>query len=91
MSSVLNQLLPIIKSHNGRTDDDYTPEDLLVLLVYIYSVVGEIKAGEELNEAEGEVKEALARALKDEPELSSLMQKITVHTEYLPKTSMKYL
>ncbi|XP_067387368.1 sec1 family domain-containing protein 2 isoform X2 [Emydura macquarii macquarii] len=77
MPSVLNQLLPMIKSHNERTDNDYTSEDFLILLVYIYSVVGEIKAGKELDEAEGEVKKALVRAFCDEPELSSLLQKIT--------------
>lgn len=74
---VLNQLLPIIKAHHNRTNDDFTPEDLLVLLVYIYSVVGEIKTGRELDEAEGAVKEAVARSICDEPELSTLLQKIT--------------
>ncbi|CAM5108828.1 unnamed protein product [Eretmochelys imbricata] len=75
--SVLNQLLLMIKSHNERTANDYTSEDFLVLLVYIYSVVGEIKAGKELDQAEGEVKKALVRTFCDEPELSSLLQKIT--------------
>uniref|UniRef100_A0A8C3PE15 Sec1 family domain containing 2 n=1 Tax=Chrysemys picta bellii TaxID=8478 RepID=A0A8C3PE15_CHRPI len=75
--SVLNQLLPMIKSHNERTANDYTSEDFLVLLVYIYSVVGEIKAGKELDKAEGEVKKALVQTFCDEPELSSLLQKIT--------------
>ncbi|XP_074848865.1 sec1 family domain-containing protein 2 isoform X2 [Carettochelys insculpta] len=77
MPSVLNQLLPMIKSHNERTANDYTSEDFLVLLVYIYSVVGEIKASKELDKAEGEVKKMLVRAFCDEPELSSLLQKIT--------------
>ncbi|XP_026503906.1 sec1 family domain-containing protein 2 [Terrapene carolina triunguis] len=75
--SVLNQLLPMIKSHNERTANDYTSEDFLVLLVYTYSVVGEIKAGKELDKAEGEVKRALVQTFCDEPELSSLLQKIT--------------
>nr|XP_008109867.1 PREDICTED: sec1 family domain-containing protein 2 [Anolis carolinensis] len=77
LPDVLKQLLPIIKSHDNRTDDDYTPEDLLVLLVYIYSIVGEIKIGKELDEAEGQVKKALVQSLCDEPELSTLLQKIT--------------
>ncbi|XP_062991844.1 sec1 family domain-containing protein 2 [Elgaria multicarinata webbii] len=77
LPSVLKQLLPIIKSHNNRTDNDYTPEDFLVLLVYIYSIVGEMKTGKELDEAEGEVKEALAQSICDEPELPTLLQKIT--------------
>nr|XP_028601034.1 sec1 family domain-containing protein 2-like [Podarcis muralis] len=77
LPTVLNQLLPIIKSHKNRTDDDYTPEDFLVLLVYIYSIVGELKTGKELDEAEREVKEALVQSLCDEPELPFLLQKIT--------------
>uniref|UniRef100_A0A7M4ESM6 Sec1 family domain containing 2 n=1 Tax=Crocodylus porosus TaxID=8502 RepID=A0A7M4ESM6_CROPO len=77
MPSVLNQLLPMIKSHNKRKEDDYNCEDFLILLVYIYSVVGEIRAGKVLDEAEGEVKKALVQAFCDEPELSSLLQKIT--------------
>lgn len=77
MPSVLNQLLPMIKSHNNRKEDDYNCEDFLILLVYIYSVVGEVRAGKALDEAEGEVKKALVQAFCDEPELSSLLQKIT--------------
>ncbi|KAJ7326698.1 hypothetical protein JRQ81_016457, partial [Phrynocephalus forsythii] len=77
LPSVLNQLLPIIKPHNNRTDSDYTPEDLLVLLVYIYSIVGDAKTGKELEEAENDVKEALVQAICNEPTLSLLLQKIT--------------
>ncbi|XP_068798993.1 sec1 family domain-containing protein 2 isoform X2 [Struthio camelus] len=77
MPSVLKQLLPMIKSYNERTQDDYTCEDFLILLVYMYSVVGEMKGGKELDEAEEEVKKALVRAICDEPEPSPLLQKIT--------------
>lgn len=77
MPSVLNQLLPIIKPYNNRTDTDYTPEDILVLLVYIYSIAGNAKTGKELEEAEKEVKEAFAQAICNEPKLSVLLQKIT--------------
>ncbi|XP_062430506.1 sec1 family domain-containing protein 2 [Rhea pennata] len=77
MPSVLKQLLPMIKSYNERTQDDYTCEDFLVLLVYMYSVVGEMKGGKELDEAEEEVKKALVKAICDEPEPSPLLQKIT--------------
>ncbi|NXN99168.1 SCFD2 protein, partial [Rhinopomastus cyanomelas] len=77
MSSVLKQLLPMIKSYSERTKDDYTCEDFLVLLVYMYSVVGEIKSGQELDTAEEEVKKALVKAICDEPEPSPLVQKIT--------------
>ncbi|NXK97279.1 SCFD2 protein, partial [Formicarius rufipectus] len=74
MPSVLKQLLPMI---NERTKDDYTCEDFLVLLVYMYSVVGEIESGKELDAAEEEVKKALVKAICDEPEPSPLLQKIT--------------
>ncbi|NXE21811.1 SCFD2 protein, partial [Ardeotis kori] len=77
MPSVLNQLLPMIKSYNERTKDDYTCEDFLVLLVYMYSVVGEIRSGKELDAAEEEVKKALVKTICDEPEPSPLLQKIT--------------
>ncbi|XP_070804949.1 sec1 family domain-containing protein 2 [Pituophis catenifer annectens] len=74
--NALKQLLPIIKPSSNRTDDDYTPQELLLLLVYIYSIVGEVKTGKELNEAESQVKEAFVQAICDEPELSPLLQKI---------------
>ncbi|NXP33635.1 SCFD2 protein, partial [Leiothrix lutea] len=77
MPSVLNQLLPMIKSSSERTKDDYACEDFFVLLIYIYSVVGEIKCGKELDTAEEEVKKALVKAICDEPEPSPLLQKIT--------------
>lgn len=77
MPNVLNQLLTMIKPYNERTPDDYTCEDFLVLLVYMYSVVGEIKGGKELDKAEEEVKKALAKAICDEAEPSPLLQKIT--------------
>ncbi|NXC15000.1 SCFD2 protein, partial [Corythaeola cristata] len=77
MPSVLNQLLPMIRSYNKRTKDDYTCEDFLVLLVYMYSVVGEIESGKELDIAEEKVKKALVKAICDEPEPSPVLQKIT--------------
>lgn len=89
--SILRELLPIIKTHSSRTDNDYTPEDLLVLLVYIYSIVGEIKPGKELDEAESEVKKALVHSICDEPELPSLLQKITGCESSLDLTSQKVM
>ncbi|KAM8808148.1 sec1 family domain-containing protein 2 [Eudromia elegans] len=77
MPSVLKQLLPMIKGHSERTQDDYTCEDFLVLLVYMYSMIGEMKGGKELDEAEEEVKKALVKAICDEPEPSPLLRKIT--------------
>ncbi|KAM9381638.1 sec1 family domain-containing protein 2 [Phaethornis superciliosus] len=89
MPSVLNQLLPMIKSYNERTKDDYTCEDFLVLLVYMYSVVGEIKSGKELDTAEEEVKKALVKAICHEPEPSPLIQKLTGCDSVLNVTSQK--
>ncbi|XP_033920847.1 sec1 family domain-containing protein 2 [Melopsittacus undulatus] len=89
MPSVLNQLLPMIKPYNERTKDDYTCEDFLVLLVYMYSVVGEVKRGKELDAAEEEVKMALVKAICDEPELFPLLQKITGCDSSLNLTSQK--
>ncbi|XP_074085536.1 sec1 family domain-containing protein 2 [Macrotis lagotis] len=76
MSNVLHQILPIIKSFSQRTSDDYSPEDLLILLVYIYSVVGEIPADKDLDAAEEMVKMALTVAFSEEPKQSPLLKKI---------------
>lgn len=77
MSVVLNQLLPIIKPLNQRTNDDYSPEELLILLIYIYSVTGEFTEDKDLAEAEEKVKKALAKVFCEESELSPLLQKVT--------------
>ncbi|XP_028347641.1 sec1 family domain-containing protein 2 isoform X3 [Physeter macrocephalus] len=77
MSVVLNQLLPMIKPSNQRTNDDYSPEELLVLLIYIYSVSGEFSVDKDLGEGEEKVKKALAQVFCEESELSPLLQKIT--------------
>nr|XP_010295896.1 PREDICTED: sec1 family domain-containing protein 2 [Balearica regulorum gibbericeps] len=89
MPSVLNQLLPMIKSYSERTKDDYTCEDFLVLLVYMYSVVGEIRSGKELDAAEEEVKKALVKVICDEPEPSPVLQKIVGCDSSLNLTSQK--
>ncbi|XP_075565256.1 sec1 family domain-containing protein 2 [Pelecanus crispus] len=89
MPGVLNQLLPMIKPYNERTKDDYTCEDFLVLLVYMYSVVGEVKSGKELEAAEEEVKKALVKAICDEPEPSHVLQKMTGCDSSLNLTSQK--
>lgn len=77
MAGVLNQLLPMIKSSSQRTSDDYSPEELLILLIYIYSVTGEDALDKDLEEVEEKVKKALARVFSEESELSPLLQKIT--------------
>nr|XP_017515075.1 sec1 family domain-containing protein 2-like isoform X2 [Manis javanica] len=77
MSVVLNQLLPMIKPVNQRTNDDYSPEELLILLIYIFSVRGEFTGDKDLGEAEEKVKKTLAQVFCEEAELSPLLQKIT--------------
>ncbi|XP_073439631.1 sec1 family domain-containing protein 2 isoform X2 [Dendrobates tinctorius] len=77
LPAVLNQLYPRIKSHNERREDDYNFEDVLVLLVYLYSVTGEVMINNELEVAEGQVRKVLIQCLCDEPDLSPLLQKIT--------------
>ncbi|XP_036109271.1 sec1 family domain-containing protein 2 isoform X4 [Molossus molossus] len=77
MPVVLNQLLPMIKPSNQRTNDDYSPEELLILLIYIYSVTGEFTEDKDLAETEEKVKKALAQTFCEESELSPLLQKIT--------------
>lgn len=77
ISIVLNQLLPMIKPSNQRTNDDYSSEELLILLIYIYSVTGEFTEDKDLAEAEEKVKKALVQVFCEETELSPLLQKVT--------------
>lgn len=77
MSGVLHQLLPLIKPSNQRTSDDYSPEELLILLIYIYSVTGESAEDKALAATEEKVKRALAQVFCEESKLSPLLQKIT--------------
>ncbi|XP_040190813.1 sec1 family domain-containing protein 2 [Rana temporaria] len=77
LPAVLNQLYPMIKSYHERNADDYDIEDILVLLVYIYSVTGEVQQNNELEIIEREVKKVLIQSLCDDPKLSSLLQNIT--------------
>ncbi|XP_018431457.1 PREDICTED: sec1 family domain-containing protein 2 [Nanorana parkeri] len=77
LPAVLNQLYPMIKSYNERNADDYDIEDILLLLVYIYSVTGEFQQNNELQVMEGEVRKVLIQCLCDEPKLSPLLQNIT--------------
>uniref|UniRef100_A0A8D2DRS4 Sec1 family domain containing 2 n=1 Tax=Sciurus vulgaris TaxID=55149 RepID=A0A8D2DRS4_SCIVU len=77
ISTVLSQLLPMIKPSTQRTNDDYNPEELLILLIYIYSVTGEFVVDKDLGDAEEKVKKALAQVFCEESELSPLLQKIT--------------
>ncbi|XP_040274808.1 sec1 family domain-containing protein 2 [Bufo bufo] len=76
LPTVLNQLYPRVKSHSERGEDDYNIDDVLMLLVYIYSVTGEVMADKELEVAEGQLRKVLIQCLCDETELSPLVQKI---------------
>lgn len=67
----------MIKSPSQRTSEDYSPEELLILLIYIYSVAGEFSLDGDLREAEERVKTALAHVFSEESQLSPLLQKIT--------------
>ncbi|XP_072262961.1 sec1 family domain-containing protein 2-like [Pyxicephalus adspersus] len=77
LPAVLNQLYPMIKPYNERNDVDYDIEDILVLLIYIYSVTGDIQHNNELEIMEREVRKCLIQCLCDEPKLSPLLQNIT--------------
>ncbi|XP_063314082.1 sec1 family domain-containing protein 2 [Pelobates fuscus] len=77
LPTVLNQLYPMIKSHNERSNDDYNIDDIIIILVYIYSVTGDVQVNSELDAVESHVKKALIQAFCDEPEPSPLLQAIT--------------
>lgn len=79
---VLTQLLSIIKPHGERDALDYNLEEILVLLVYIYSVVGELKMDETMDKAECAVKKALLQSLCDEPNLSQILQQMTGEVKF---------
>ncbi|KAM5159361.1 sec1 family domain-containing protein 2 [Callospermophilus lateralis] len=89
MSIVLSQLLPMIKPSTQRTNDDYNLEELLILLIYIYSVTGEFVVDKDLGDTEEKVKKALAQAFCEESELSPLLQKITGCDSSINLTSHK--
>lgn len=72
----------MIKSPSQRTSEDYSPEELLILLIYIYSVAGEFTLDSDLREAEEKVKTALAHVFSEESQLSPLLQKITGECEH---------
>ncbi|KAL1022585.1 hypothetical protein UPYG_G00029560 [Umbra pygmaea] len=94
-AGVLRQLLPMMKpraakgdqgpgSGSGPREDECGPDELLALLVYLYSLAGEAqpadneeKAEEELERVEREVIGALTLVITREAELSPLLQKLT--------------
>lgn len=90
--SVLRQLLPLMKPRGvedgttagSRSDEDECgPDELILLLVYLYSLADEAQHAdqdgeeEELDKLERELMGALTLVITREPELSPLLQKLT--------------
>lgn len=86
--SVLRQLLPLMKPHRAEDadasgcrsgEDECGPDELILLLVYLYSLADEAQEGEEeeLEKLERELMGALTLVLTREPQLSPLLQKLT--------------
>uniref|UniRef100_A0A9J8C2C2 Sec1 family domain containing 2 n=1 Tax=Cyprinus carpio carpio TaxID=630221 RepID=A0A9J8C2C2_CYPCA len=83
LAEVLKQLLPIIKSSESGTDSsELSVDDLLVLLVYVYSVAKEACPGgadkeKHVEKVENELIGALTLRLTRQTSLSPLLQEIT--------------
>lgn len=90
--AVLRQLLPLIKPRGGEDstaagsrsgEDECGPDELILLLVYLYSLADEAQPAdhrseeEELEKLERELIGALTLVIIQEPELSPLLQKLT--------------
>ncbi|XDV42042.1 hypothetical protein PO909_010794, partial [Leuciscus waleckii] len=85
LAEVLKQLLPLIKSSESGTGSDsgeLSMDDLLVLLVYVYSMAQEAcpagaEEGKHVEKVEKELIGALTLRLTRETTLSPLLQDIT--------------
>lgn len=87
--SVLRQLLPLMKPRGGEEGsasrsrgDECGPDELILLLVYLYSLANEAQptdqnTEEELEKLERELIGALTLVITRETELSPLLQKFT--------------
>lgn len=90
--AVLRQLLPLMKPRGGEGssssgsrlgEDECGPDELILLLVYLYSLADEAQPGdqdteeEELEKLERELIGALTLVITRETELSPLLQKLT--------------
>ncbi|XP_072295523.1 sec1 family domain-containing protein 2 [Eucyclogobius newberryi] len=85
--SVLRQLLPLMKPREGEGDSDSIrgteecgPDELVSLLIYLYSLANEApttEEEEELERLERELIGALTLVITKEAELSPLLQKLT--------------
>ncbi|XP_035509084.1 sec1 family domain-containing protein 2 [Morone saxatilis] len=90
--AVLRQLLPLMKPRGGEDsaasgsrsrDDECGPDELILLLTYLYSLADEAQPTdqdteeEELEKLERELIGALTLVITREPQLSPLLQKLT--------------
>lgn len=89
--AVLRQLLPLVKPRGGEDntsqgsksrEDECGPNELILLLVYLYSLADEAQPSdqgteEELEKLERELMGALTLAITQEQHLSPLLQKLT--------------
>lgn len=90
--AVLRQLLPLMKPRGGEDstatgprsgEGECGPDELILLLVYLYSLADEAQPAdqhseeEELEKLERELIGALTLVIIREPELSPLLQKLT--------------
>lgn len=90
--SVLRQLLPLMKPRGGEDsaalgsrskEDECGPDELILLLVYLYSLADEAQSAdhdteeEELEKLERELIGVLTLVITQETKLSPLLQKLT--------------
>lgn len=96
--AVLRQLLPLMKPCGGEDsttsgsrskEDECGPDELILLLVYLYSLADEAQPAdqdteeEELEKLERELISALTLVITREPERSPLIQKLTGERQLL--------
>lgn len=97
---VLKQLLPLMKPHGGEDSvasgsrfgkEECGPDELILLLVYLYSLADEAQPAdrdaeedeEELEKLERELIGTLTLVITQETELSPLLQKLTGEKELM--------
>lgn len=96
--AVLRQLLPLMKPRGGEDssasgsrsrEDECGPDELILLLVYLYSLADEAQPAdqdteeEELEKLERELIGALTLVITREAELSPLLQRLTGEKELM--------
>lgn len=96
-NAVLRQLLPLVKPHRGEDnasqgskfrEDECGPDELILLLVYLYSLADEAQSSdqdaeeEELEKLERELMGALTLVITQEQHLSPLLQKLTGESQH---------